>query len=96
MKLLDTFADNKQKIFDFMNQVEQKKQAEAEDQAFKNSTNYKLKCLDKEQNVAKDKYLHGVFANVYAKSLPYIQFADTFAKLLILFEITKYLSKKTY
>jgi len=25
-----------------------------------------------------------------------MQFADTFAKLLILFEITKYLSKKTY
>lgn len=67
---MENFADREQKVINFMDKVREAKEQEARDQAFQNSTDYKLKCLDREQDNAKDVCLDMIFSSIYKNALP--------------------------
>lgn len=67
---MENFADREQKVINFMDKVREAKEQEARDQAFQNSTDYKLKCLDREQDNAKGVCLDMIFSSIYKNALP--------------------------
>lgn len=67
---MDTFANRKNKVLSFIDKVREQEEQEEQDKAFKNSTDYKLKCLDKEQEKAKGVCLDMIFSKIYKDALP--------------------------
>lgn len=67
---MENFADREQKVINFMDRVRAAKEQEAQDKAFQNSTDYKLKCLDREQDNAKGVCLDMIFSSIYKNALP--------------------------
>lgn len=67
---METFADREHKVMNFMDQVKEMKDQEAKDEAFRNSEDYKLKCLNKAQDDAKNVCLDMVFSKIYKDALP--------------------------
>ena len=67
---MENFAAREQKVINFMDKVREAKEQEARDNAFQNSTDYKLRCLDREQDKAKDVCLDMIFSSIYKNALP--------------------------
>lgn len=67
---MNTFADSKAHVFDFMNAVQDEMKAKQEEDAFKNRTDNKLRTLDKCQDDAKDVCLDTIFAQIYRNAVP--------------------------
>lgn len=61
-------TDNK--VLNFMDQVKQQRELDKEEAEFKNSTNYKLKCLNRCQDEAKGVCLDAIFSKLYKDALP--------------------------
>ena len=67
---MNTFANSKNKVLNFMEAVQEQKVMQEEEDAFKQSTDYKLKTLDKCMDTAKDVCLDSIFANLYKDAVP--------------------------
>lgn len=67
---MDNLNIRKQGVINFMDEVRAQKEQEAKDNAFRNTENYKLKCLDREQDNAKGVCLDMVFSKLYKDALP--------------------------
>ena len=67
---MENFAAREQKVINFMDKVREAKEQEARDNAFQNSTDYKLRCLDREHDKAKDVCLDMIFSSIYKNALP--------------------------
>lgn len=67
---MNTFLDSKNKVFNFMDDVQKEMDAKKEEDAFKNSTDYKLRVLDKCHNDAKEVCLDNIFAQIYRNAVP--------------------------
>lgn len=58
------------KVLNFMDKVKQQRDMEKQEADFRNSTNYKLKCLDRCQADAKGVCLDALFSKLYKDALP--------------------------
>lgn len=67
---MDELKQRENKVFDFMDEVNRHREHQASMDAYKNSEEYKRKCLDKEMNNAKDTCLNYIFADIYKNSIP--------------------------
>jgi len=67
---MDNFSARRNDVINFLDEVRMQREQEAHDNAFKNSEDYKLKCLDKEQDNAKGVCLDMVFSKLYKDALP--------------------------
>lgn len=67
---MESFADREQKVIDFISRVKDFKDQEAKDNAFRNSEDYKLKCLNNNQDEAKGICLDMLFSKIYKDALP--------------------------
>lgn len=67
---MGNLTDNENKVINFIDLVDNQKKAEEEENAFKNTTDYKLRCLDNGQEEAKNICLDKLFANLYKNALP--------------------------
>lgn len=67
---MDELKQRESKVFDFMDEVNRHREHQASMDAYKNSEEYKRKCLDKEMNNAKDTCLNYIFADIYKNSIP--------------------------
>ena len=67
---MNTFVDSKKRVFDFMDGVQKEMDAKREDDALKNSVDYKLKMLDKCKDDAKEVCLDNIFAQIYRNAVP--------------------------
>lgn len=67
---MEKFEDREQKVLSFMDRVKAQKEQEAQDAAFQNSNEYKLRCLDREQDNAKGVCLDMIFSSIYKNALP--------------------------
>jgi len=65
-----TFEEREEKVFDFMRLVQEQMDAMQDEEDFRNSTNYKLKMLDKCEHDAKDICLDRLFARIYKDATP--------------------------
>lgn len=65
-----TFNDRENKVMSFMEEVQCAKEEQEQEDAFRNSTNYKLKCLDKCEDDAKTVCLDKIFAKIYKDAVP--------------------------
>lgn len=65
-----TFAESETKVLNFMEAVQEQRLMQEEEDAFKQSTDYKLKTLDKCMNSAKDVCLDSIFARLYKNAVP--------------------------
>lgn len=64
------FSDSEQKVLSFMEQVEEEKLIQEQENAFTQSTEYKLKTLDKCENDAKKVCLDKIFSKAYKDAVP--------------------------
>lgn len=64
------FEDRENKVLDFMDKVKEIKNQEKQDEEFQNSTKYKLRKLDQEEDKAKGICLDMVFSKLYKDALP--------------------------
>lgn len=67
---MNTFADRETKVLSFMEQVQEAKLIKEEEDAFKQSTDYKLKTLDKCEDEARSICLDRIFARIYKDAVP--------------------------
>lgn len=67
---METFADREKRVINFMDEVKATKDQEAQDEAFKKTDDYKLKCLNRNQDDAKGVCLDMVFSKIYKDALP--------------------------
>ena len=67
---MNTFQDREQRVFDFMNEVQNELKNKEQEDAFKNSTDYKLKTLNKCEDEAKGVCLDTIFAQIYRNAVP--------------------------
>ena len=67
---MESFADREKKVIDFISSVKEFKDQEAKDNAFRNSEDYKLKCLNNNQDEAKGVCLDMLFSKIYKDALP--------------------------
>ena len=67
---METFANRENRVLSFIDKVREDEELEAQDKAFKNSNEYKLRCLDNEQNKAKGVCLDMIFSKIYKDALP--------------------------
>lgn len=65
-----TFEDRKRNVTDFMKSINDKDEMKKQDEAFKNSTFYKLKKLDSEADKARNDCLNIVIVKAYKDALP--------------------------
>jgi len=61
---------NEQKVIGFLDRVKDAKEQEAQKQAFQNSSAYKLKMLDREEDKANGICLDAIFSSLYKNALP--------------------------
>ncbi len=67
---MESITDREQRVINFMNKVKETRDQEAKDAAFKNSEDYKLGCLNRNQDDAKGVCLDMVFSKIYKDALP--------------------------
>lgn len=67
---MDLFLESEKKVLDFMEQVQLAKEEREQEQAFQNSTSYKLHCLNNEREEAKGVCLDKVFSQLYKNAVP--------------------------
>lgn len=67
---MGNLTDNENKVINFIDLVDNQKKAEEDENAFKNTSDYKLRCLDNGQEEAKNICLDKLFANLYKNALP--------------------------
>ena len=67
---MNTFVESETKVFNFMEAVQLQKDMQTEDDAFRQSTDYKLKALDKNMDAARDICLDSIFAKLYKDAVP--------------------------
>lgn len=67
---MDTFADSRDKVFDFIGAVQNARDAAKEDDAFKNSTNYKLKMVNANKDKMRDYCCNHICKKMYYDALP--------------------------
>lgn len=67
---MNTFSDSKKHVFNFMDEVQNELNAKKEEDEFRNSTDQKLKTLDKCQDDAKEVCLDAIFAQIYRNAVP--------------------------
>lgn len=67
----DNVNVRKDKIFDFMAQVEDSNRREQYERDSKNSMHYKVKCLNQERKSASDKCINYILVKMYTNSLPF-------------------------
>ena len=67
---MNTFVDREKKVLSFMEQVEETRLMQNEEDAFRNSTDYKLKTLDKCSDDAKNICLDKIFCKLYKDAIP--------------------------
>jgi hypothetical protein len=67
---MNTFDDRENKVLSFMEQVQEAKVIQEQEDAFRQSTDYKLKTLDKCEKDAREICLDSIFARVYKDAIP--------------------------
>lgn len=67
---MNSFQDSEKKVFNFMDEVQKNLEAEKQEEDFKNTTNYKLKVLDKAEKDAKNLCLDSLFSRIYKDAVP--------------------------
>lgn len=67
---MESIVDREKKVVDFISKVKDIKDQEAKDNAFRNSEDYKLKCLNNNQDAAKGICLDMLFSKIYKDALP--------------------------
>ena len=67
---MSTFAESENRVLNFMEAVQEQKVMQEEEDAFQQSTDYKLKTLDKCMDSAKDVCLDTIFAQLYKDAVP--------------------------
>jgi hypothetical protein len=67
---MGTFAESEKKVLSFMESVQEQKLMQEEEDAFQQSTDYKLKKLDENMDSAKDICLDTIFAKIYKDAVP--------------------------
>ena len=65
-----TFNDREQKVLSFMEHVQEAKLMQEEEDAFKSSTDYKLKLLDKAEQDGRNVCLDNIFCRIYKNAVP--------------------------
>lgn len=59
-----------QKVFNFMDRVKEQEKIKKQENEFKNSYNYKLKCLENEKEKGKGVCLDAIFSKIYKDAIP--------------------------
>lgn len=67
---MSTFAESENRVLNFMEAVQEQKVMQEEEDTFQQSTDYKLKTLDKCMDSAKDVCLDTIFAQLYKDAVP--------------------------
>ena len=67
---MNTFADRENKVLSFMEQVQEARLIKEQEDTFKQSTDYKLKTLDKCEKDAREICLDRIFAKIYKDAIP--------------------------
>lgn len=67
---MNTFEKSESKVLSFMEQVQEQGLIKEQEDAFMNSTDYKLKVLDKCEDEARDICLDKIFAKIYKDAVP--------------------------
>ena len=65
-----TFDERERSVLDFMNRVKEKREEKEQNERFKQSTDYKLRQLDKEEKKAKCDCMNMVFGKIYRDAIP--------------------------
>ena len=67
---MSTFEDREKKVLSFMEAVQEQREIKEEEDNFINSTEYKLKTLDKCEKDAKEICLDKIFSKIYKDAIP--------------------------
>ncbi len=67
---MKNFNESENKVLSFMDQVQRQKEMEQDEENFKNSTDYKLKVLDKNEEEARKHYMHELMHKMYYDAIP--------------------------